>query len=101
MTAYFSIAVRAVLHSLKDLIEALLDPSRHAHLNGLTGMVSTESKIHVSRCFFDPNLILRIFVCRVSLPMVVLFHSRVVVVRIWMLFVRLQRRPKQRRAGRS
>lgn len=40
MVEYFSVAVRAVLHSVKDLIDALLDPSRHAHVNGLTGMVS-------------------------------------------------------------
>eukprot|EP00752_Nemacystus_decipiens_P010037 g8950.t1 len=39
MVDYFSIGVRAILHSVKDLIEALLDPSRHAHLNGVTGMV--------------------------------------------------------------
>lgn len=39
MVEYFSVAVRAVLHSVKDLIDALLDPSRHAHVNGLTGMV--------------------------------------------------------------
>ncbi|CBJ29519.1 conserved unknown protein [Ectocarpus siliculosus] len=39
MVAYFSAGVRAVLHSLKDLIGALLDPSRHARLNGLTGTV--------------------------------------------------------------
>lgn len=40
MVDYFSVGVRAILHSVKDLTEALLDPSRHAHLNGLTGMVS-------------------------------------------------------------
>lgn len=40
MVEYFSVGVRAALHSVKDLIGALLDPSRHAHLNGLTGMVS-------------------------------------------------------------
>lgn len=49
MTAYFSVGVRTILHSVKDLIEALLDPSRHAHLNGLTGMVRAlrESRIHL------------------------------------------------------
>lgn len=41
MAAYFSAGVRAVLHTFKDVVEALLDPSRHAHLNSLTGMVST------------------------------------------------------------
>lgn len=41
MVAYFSAGVRAVLHTFKDVVEALLDPSRHAHLNSLTGMVST------------------------------------------------------------
>lgn len=41
MVAYFSAGVRAVLHSLKDLVGALLDPSRHTHLNGLTGTVRT------------------------------------------------------------
>lgn len=46
MVDYFSVGVRAILHSVKDLIEALLDPSRHAYLNGLTGMVRTESRIH-------------------------------------------------------
>lgn len=40
MVSYFSAGVRAVLHALKDLVDALLDPSRHAHLNGLTGIVS-------------------------------------------------------------
>ncbi|CAM9244946.1 unnamed protein product [Scytosiphon promiscuus] len=39
MVAYFSAGVRAVLHALKDLVDALLDSSRHAHLNGLTGIV--------------------------------------------------------------
>ncbi|CAM9411174.1 unnamed protein product [Hapterophycus canaliculatus] len=39
MVAYFSAGVRAILHALKDLVDALLDPSRHAHLNGLTGIV--------------------------------------------------------------
>eukprot|EP00903_Cladosiphon_okamuranus_P019922 g18309.t1 len=39
MVDFFSVGVRAILHSMKDLIEALMDPSRHAHLNGLTGMV--------------------------------------------------------------
>lgn len=41
MVTYFSAGVRAVLHSLKDLIVAFVDPSRHAHLNGLTGTVRT------------------------------------------------------------
>lgn len=39
MVAYYSAGVRAVLHSLKDLIDAVLEPARHAHLNGLTGTV--------------------------------------------------------------
>lgn len=45
MVDYFSVGVRAILHSVKDLIEALLNPSQHARLNGLTGMVSAESRI--------------------------------------------------------
>lgn len=52
MVSYFSVGVRAVLHSVKDLIEALLDPSRQARLNGLTGMVSAESGIHGYRDIF-------------------------------------------------
>lgn len=40
MVMYFSAGIRAVLHSLKDLVQALLDPSRHSQVNTLTGVVS-------------------------------------------------------------
>lgn len=40
MVGFFSASVRGVLHSLKNLIEALLNPSKHGQLNSLTGMVS-------------------------------------------------------------
>lgn len=40
MVGFFSAGVRAVLHSLKDLVDALLDPIRHKQLNSLTGTVS-------------------------------------------------------------
>lgn len=40
MLMYFSAGTRAVLNSVKDVVDALLDVSRHKYLNSLTGVVS-------------------------------------------------------------
>lgn len=62
MAAYFSAGVRAVLHTFKDVVEALLDPSRHAHLNSLTGMVSTCCELSCLQSAVDVSWLRRMHV---------------------------------------
>ena len=45
MVKYCAAAVRAVLHSLKDLANALLDTSKRSQVNSLTGMVSAAARV--------------------------------------------------------
>lgn len=40
MLKYCATSVRAVLNSVKDLVEALLDTARHPQVNSITGTVS-------------------------------------------------------------
>lgn len=62
MVHFCSASVRAVLHSLKDLVEALLDPLKHAQVNSLTGVVSftpvlatfsSQCDYHLDYCIID------------------------------------------------